>query len=92
MAGFRGLPNQILEITGPSALSHESGSIFIPLSINGSSATYFFDTGAWSPRSAKGCMKKMRNTPGLMSMRNRQPIEEFVDHSIQGWIPDRQVG
>ena len=31
----------------PSVLPHESGSIFIPLSVNGEAAEYFFDTGAW---------------------------------------------
>ena len=42
---FRGLPDQI---TGPAKrakLSHEPGKIFIPASINGLPATYFFDTG-----------------------------------------------
>lgn len=47
MTDFRGLPNQIIESSSPSTLKHEPGSIFIPLSINGGSATYFFDTGAW---------------------------------------------
>jgi predicted aspartyl protease len=48
IAGFRGLPDQILEKTAPSTLHHEDGSISIPLSIDGSPATYFFDTGAWA--------------------------------------------
>ena len=47
IAGFRGLPNQILEKFAPSTLRHEDGSTFAPLSIDGSPATYFFDTGAW---------------------------------------------
>jgi predicted aspartyl protease len=47
IAGFRGLPNQILEKIAPSTLHHEDGSIFVPLSIDGKPATYFFDTGAW---------------------------------------------
>ncbi len=47
MAGFRGLPDQMVSQHRPSTLRHESGSIFIPLTINGVSATYFFDTGAW---------------------------------------------
>lgn len=47
IAGFRGLPNQILEKIAPSTLHHEDGSIFVPLSIDGSPAMYFFDTGAW---------------------------------------------
>jgi gag-polyprotein putative aspartyl protease len=47
MAGFHGLPDQTAGKLRPSTLPHESGSIFIPVSINGNSATYFFDTGAW---------------------------------------------
>ncbi len=47
MAGFRGLPDQVVTQHHPSTLRHENGSIFIPLTINGVSATYFFDTGAW---------------------------------------------
>jgi hypothetical protein len=47
IAGFHGLPNQIVEKIAPSTLHHEEGSIFVPLSIDGSAATYFFDTGAW---------------------------------------------
>src|ERR1035438_5274035 len=47
IAGFRGLPNQISEKIAPSTLHHEDGSIFVPLSIDGSPATYFCDTGAW---------------------------------------------
>jgi predicted aspartyl protease len=47
MAGFRGLPDQAVGKARPSTLAHESGSIFIHLSVNGAPATYFFDTGAW---------------------------------------------
>lgn len=47
MAGFRGLPDQTVSKHQPSTLRHESGSIFIPFTINGALATYFFDTGAW---------------------------------------------
>src|SRR5579871_493012 len=47
VAGFRGLPDQTVDGTGPARLPHEPGKIFIPISINNSSATYFFDTGAW---------------------------------------------
>jgi hypothetical protein len=47
LAGFRGLPDQIVKKARPSVLQHENGSVFVPLSVNGSSATYFFDTGAW---------------------------------------------
>lgn len=47
IAGFRGLPDQRIKSSRPSTLTHEPGSTFVRLSINGSSATYFFDTGAW---------------------------------------------
>jgi predicted aspartyl protease len=47
IAGFRGLPNQIVEKIAPSTLHHAEEGIFVPLSIDGSAATYFFDTGAW---------------------------------------------
>jgi len=46
-AGFRGLPDQVTGEMHPSTLPHEPGKIFIPVSVNRSSATYFFDTGAW---------------------------------------------
>jgi predicted aspartyl protease len=70
IGGFRGLPNQIMESTRASKLKHEPGSIFIPLSIDGSSATYFFDTGAWiscmSESEAKRLRLKIRNTSGTL--------------------------
>jgi hypothetical protein len=70
IGGFRGLPNQILQSTRPSKLKHEPGSIFIPLSIDGNSATYFFDTGAWiscmSESEAKRLGQKIRNTLGTL--------------------------
>jgi len=47
IAGFRGLPDQTIESSHPSTLTHELGSTFVRLSIDGGSATYFFDTGAW---------------------------------------------
>lgn len=47
IAGFRNLPDQVTENSRPSTLRHETGRTFVPLSINGGSATYFFDTGAW---------------------------------------------
>ncbi len=47
IAGFRGLPNQRTESIGPSTLTHEPDSVFLPVSINGRPANYFFDTGAW---------------------------------------------
>ena len=47
LSGFADLPNQILKKSRPSTLAHEPESTFIPVSINGNAATYFFDTGAW---------------------------------------------
>jgi hypothetical protein len=47
MAGFRGLPDQTVSAARRFTLLHERGEIFIPIQINKSSATYFFDTGAW---------------------------------------------
>lgn len=70
IGGFRGLPNQILKSTRPSKLKHEPESIFIPISIDGNSATYFFDTGAWissmSESEAKRLRLKIRNTSGTL--------------------------
>jgi predicted aspartyl protease len=47
VAGFRGLPDQSAGKPRHSTLPHEPGKTFIPISINHSPATYFFDTGAW---------------------------------------------
>jgi predicted aspartyl protease len=70
LGGFRGLPDQIARKTRPSILQHENGSIFIPLSVNGSSATYFFDTGAWvscmSESEAQRLGLSIRGTSGKM--------------------------
>jgi predicted aspartyl protease len=70
MNGFRGLPNQKLIRTFPSKLRHERGSIFIPLSIDGNSATYFFDTGAWvscmSESETKRLHLQIRNSSGTL--------------------------
>jgi predicted aspartyl protease len=46
LALFRGLPDQKGGGSGAVTLRHD-GSIFLPASIQGGSATYFFDTGAW---------------------------------------------
>ena len=48
LAAFRGLPDQTISHFQPSTIPHEGSSISIPLSINGRSVTYFFDTGASS--------------------------------------------
>jgi len=45
-AAFRGLPDQTVSRLRPSVLRHDR-KVFIPLSINGGTAKYFFDTGAW---------------------------------------------
>ncbi len=46
VAAFRGLPDQSGGRPRAASLRHD-GSIFVPLSINGARARYFFDTGAW---------------------------------------------
>lgn len=46
LGAFRGLPDQSTARSEPSSVPHESDSIFIPASINGQPANYFFDTGA----------------------------------------------
>ncbi|HVQ27953.1 MAG TPA: retropepsin-like aspartic protease, partial [Vicinamibacteria bacterium] len=46
MAPFRDLPDQHRVAFGAATLRHE-GNIFVPLSIQGGAARYFFDTGAW---------------------------------------------
>ena len=62
LQGFRGLPNQTVETTGPSKLTHEPDSIFIHLSINGSPASFFFDTGAWISSISESEAKRLRLT------------------------------
>jgi hypothetical protein len=47
ITGFRGFPDQFISSVRPSAVKHEEKSIFNPLSVNSSSASYYFDTGAW---------------------------------------------
>jgi len=47
IAGYRGLPDQVTVSVRPATLRHEDDSIFIPLSVNGKTASFFFDTGAW---------------------------------------------
>jgi hypothetical protein len=46
LGAFRGLPDQSIVHREASSVPHERDGIFIPASINGQSATYFFDTGA----------------------------------------------
>ncbi len=68
-APFRGLPDQSSDQPRPATLHHD-GSIFIPLSINGVGARYFFDTGAWlscmSESEARRIGLRMRDTAGQL--------------------------
>jgi hypothetical protein len=68
--GFRGLPDQGVVSTRPSRLSHDPGSIFIPVSIEGQAVNYFFDTGAWiscmSESEARRLRLAIRNSAGTM--------------------------
>lgn len=69
VAGFRGLPDQTANAPQASTLRHD-GSIFLPLSIDGGSAKYFFDTGAWlscmSESEAKRLGLAIRDSPGTL--------------------------
>ncbi len=47
LAGLRGLPDQTASKPNFSELRHHPQQIFIPLAIDNTPATYFFDTGAW---------------------------------------------
>jgi predicted aspartyl protease len=47
LAGFRSLPDQTADKPRDSTLRHDPKQIFIPLTIDNTPATYFFDTGAW---------------------------------------------
>jgi hypothetical protein len=47
LAGFRGLPDQTASKPRFAELQHDPKQIFIPLRIENTPATYFFDTGAW---------------------------------------------
>ncbi|MGO9257793.1 MAG: retroviral-like aspartic protease family protein [Bryobacteraceae bacterium] len=71
IAGFRGLPDQVIGKFRPSILSHEPDKIFIPISINKSPATYFFDTGAWvncmSESEAKRLGLAIHDTSGTLN-------------------------
>jgi predicted aspartyl protease len=68
--GFRGLPDQAVVSTRPSKLSHDPESIFIPVSIEGQTVNYFFDTGAWiscmSESEARRLRLVIRNSAGTM--------------------------
>ena len=70
MAGFRGLPDQKTATSRPSSLAHEAGSTFVPVSIDGGSASYFFDTGAWISCMSESEVNRLhltiRNTAGTI--------------------------
>jgi hypothetical protein len=85
VAGFRGLPDQVTGKTGPAKLPHEPGEIFIPVSINGGSATFFFDTGAWvncmSESEAKRLGLAIHDADGTLA-----PARESGSVSAQRWL------
>ena len=70
VAGFRGLPDQINGRARRSILPHDDGEIFVPVTIAGVQATYFFDTGAWissmSESEAKRFGLTIRETAGTL--------------------------
>jgi len=77
-AGFRGAPDQITQRVEPSTVPHEHESIFVPVSINGSPATFFFDTGAWVSATSESEAKRLglrftdaTGTTGTMTRRAR---------------------
>jgi predicted aspartyl protease len=69
MAPFQDLPDQELVTVKPSTLRH-NGNIVLPVSINGGSAKYFFDTGAavscMSESEAKRLGLTIRKTTGTL--------------------------
>jgi hypothetical protein len=46
LSQFGGLPDQVTVARGRSVVRHD-GDTFVPVTIQGGSARYFFDTGAW---------------------------------------------
>lgn len=97
MSGFRGLPDQVVELTHSAVLRHEKASIFVPLTINGSAAEYFFDTGAWvscmSASEAKRLGLSVRDTAGTLgSMTNAAGFRSAVaKEAVIGKIHFRNV-
>lgn len=78
LAGFRGLPDQTANAPSRFTLLHERGEIFIPIQIGKSSATYFFDTGAWvncmSESEAKRLGLTIHNGEGTLSQAARARV------------------
>ncbi len=97
IAGFRGLPDQVVVSVRPATLPHEDHSIFIPLSVNGKAATYFFDTGAWPNVMGESEVKrlglKMTGASGSMgTMTNRTSFRTAVaDELIVGGVRLKNV-
>jgi hypothetical protein len=69
MAVFQGLPDQRGVAESPTTFRHD-GSIFLPTTIEGGAARYFFDTGAWlscmSESEAKRLGLTIRATEGSL--------------------------
>jgi hypothetical protein len=85
--GFRGLPDQVTASVRPSTLRHEDHSIFIPLSVNGKEATFFFDTGAWpnvmGESEAKRLGLRFTEASGTMgTMTNRASFRTAVANEL----------
>lgn len=97
IAGFRGLPDQITVSVRPSTLRHEDHSIFIPLSVNGKAANFFFDTGSWpnvmSESEAKRLGLRMTAASGSMgTMTNRASFRTAVaDELVVGGVRLKNV-
>lgn len=58
VAPFQGLPDQTENVPSPVTLHHD-GTIFLPLSVNGKPAKYFFDTGAWLSSTSESEAKRL---------------------------------
>ena len=97
IAGFRGLPDQVTLSVSPSTLRHEDHSVFIPLTVNGTAATFFFDTGSWpnvmSESEAKRLRLRMTERSGSMgTMTNRTSFRTGVaDQLVVGGVRLRNV-
>jgi predicted aspartyl protease len=58
LAPFLDLPDQKTDKSRPSSLRHD-GSLFVPLSINGKSTSYFLDTGAGANAMSESDAKRL---------------------------------
>jgi hypothetical protein len=97
IAGFRGLPDQVTVSVRPSTVRHEDHSIFIPLSVNGKAATFFFDTGSWPNMMGESEAKRLglRFTEAsgtIRTMTNRASFRTAVaDELIVGGVRLKNV-